>query len=338
MSNEQTKTNQSEALDESKLEDAVAEITNWEDAFDKIRQESTPGTEGAKEQSTSSASAAVEGGDSPAPSADSGLGSGDTGGYAPVDADTVGGLGTGAEETPTAEAYLEDLRTELADEAKQQVTEGFLAAKTDEGQLMVRQTNGKLGATINDPDIYRQNKDGSAAFYNPDTGKPFTGDNPRAQAKAWVDAYNEELEEVLEAASAEHLEKLMGEAQPAIDVINFAPTYDALDPVRQKLFDALIEGHEIYDKDDRHVGYSVDLTDALAMVDRQVASIQAEFGKSEETDDAATTEPPASGPALDMNTGANTNPNAGAAPKTLAEAMEQQQQKLLDDFRNAQKR
>lgn len=192
--------------------------------------------------------------------------------------------------------------------------------RTDaQGRPLIRQTNGQIGATINDPDIYRVDPNtGTAAFYNPDTGKPFTGDNPRAQAKAWVEGYNDELRDTFNRVAGQHKLALERQMAPVIEVLKFTPTYDALDPVRKSMLDALLEDYEIYDDNNKHLGYSVDLNKALAQVNKQVAAIQA-------------SQPPKvpTGPAVDMPTMGGGNSVGASAPKDLSEAMERLQNDQL---------
>lgn len=202
------------------------------------------------------------------------------------------------------------------------MAEAFATRKDDSGALVIRQSNGRLGATINDPDIYKVDPaTGAPAFYNPDTGLPFTGDNPRAQAKAWVADYNEELRDTFNRLTEDRENELMAESQPVIDLMKFVPTYEGLDPVRQKMFDALIEGYEVEDAEGNHIGYSVDLNQTLARVNDMVERIK-----------GSQAAPPATptGPALDM-------PNSGSAdgqrkePKNVAEALEMLQDQQLAD-------
>ena len=198
----------------------------------------------------------------------------------------------------------------------------FMERTDDKGNKLIRQSNGQLGATINDPDIYRVGEDGTAAFYNPDTGRPFTGDNPRAQAKQWVDQYNEELRDTFNRLAEQRKVELETEMAPVIDLLRFAPKYESLDPVRQQMFDALIEGYEIYDKQGAHIGYSVDLNAALDRVNKQVAAIQASRPKAAPT-----------GPAVDMPTTGGSAAVTKTEFSSLAEAMEAQQDAALSKLK-----
>lgn len=185
-----------------------------------------------------------------------------------------------------------------------------------------RNTNGKLGATINDPDICKRDRDGVPRFYNPDTGREFTGDNPRRQAQEWVNDYNKELANSYNKTCAEYGQRLLKEQGSGLQVIEFAPTYAKLDPVRKAMFESIIEDYEIKDNDGDLVGYSCDLNRALAAVNRQVKTMQARFKSTPKQ-----TEP--TGPALDMKNSASQAPQGKKEFKSIAEAMEYQQDQLL---------
>jgi len=202
----------------------------------------------------------------------------------------------------------------------------FMERTDEQGRKLIRQTDGKLGATINDSDIYRVDENGVPTFYNPDTGRPFTGDNPRAQAKQWVDGYNEELRDTFNRLAEQRQAEIETEMAPVVELLRFTPTYEKLDPVRQQLFDALIEGYEVYDSDGDHIGYSVDLNRALEQVNRQVASLQASRAAAAAAP-APSKEP--TGPAIDMPTSGGGNAGGSKEFKSLAEAMEAEQDAQL---------
>ncbi len=201
----------------------------------------------------------------------------------------------------------------------------FVERADEKGNKLIRQSNGQLGATINDPDIYRVDpQTGAAAFYNPDTGKPFTGDNPRAQAKQWVDAYNEELRDTFNRLAGQRQQEIQQEMAPVIELLKFTPKYEKLDPVRQQMFDALIEGYEVYDKAGEHIGYSVDLEQVLTTVNKQVAAVQAS---------RQTPPPQPTGPALDMPTMDSPAGSSGKPINSIADAMEALQDQQLSKLK-----
>ncbi len=198
----------------------------------------------------------------------------------------------------------------------------------------VRHNEGRLGASISDPDICKRDRDGVPHFYNPETGREFTGDNPRRQAQEWVDDYNKEVSEVFNKTCAEYSKKLLEQEGGKLAVLEFAPKYKALDPVRRSMFDEVIRDYEITDADGDVVAYSCDLDKALAVVNRQVQVIQRRWS-------AQMTKPKAepTGPALDTpsTTGAAAN---GGRPefKSIAEAMEWEQDRILEQMRQKGRR
>lgn len=216
------------------------------------------------------------------------------------------------------ESFREQLVEDVRDRATRTIAEKFLS------NPKIRSKNGKLGATIDDSDICKRDSDGVPRFYNPDTGREFSGDNPRRQAQEWVDDYNRELAEVFNEQAHAEATKLAGEVEPQVKVLEFASTYDSLDPIRKGMFDDVIEDYEIHDENGDVIGYKCDLDAALATVNRQVERIQS-WAKA----NAPKENKVQSRPAMDM-------PSHGAGPedarpsfKNLAEAMEWEQDRIL---------
>lgn len=236
--------------------------------------------------------------------ADSGSNDGDSGDL----------LGISEEEI---QEYRDGIVEEIRDRAINDIAQEFI-------KRGIRHKNGKLGATIEDEDICKRDEDGVPRFYNPETGREFTGDNPRRQAQEWVEDYNKELARAFNEACEGYSNKLMESEMPQIAVLEFAGTYDKLDPIRKMMFENIIEDYEITDNNGDLIGYSCDLNKALNAVNRQVESIQAH---------AKTMKPetPASGPALDIknSSGAVSKPDEKPEFKSLEEAMLWQQNQLL---------
>lgn len=194
----------------------------------------------------------------------------------------------------------------------------------------IRHQNGKLGASLNDPDICKRDEDGVPRFYNPDTGNEFTGDNPRRQAQEWCEDYNKELAEAFNTACDGYTQKLMEDEEPQIKVLEFASKYDDLDPIRREMFDMIIEDYEISNDDGNVIGYSCDLDRALNAVNRQIEKIQA-YART----NVSKPKEESSGPVMDMKNSAGAAAKPGDKPKfnSLAEAMEYEQDKLLENIR-----
>lgn len=194
-----------------------------------------------------------------------------------------------------------------------------------------RNSNGRLGASINDPDICRKDRDGVPTFFNPETGRPFTGDNPRRQALEWIEDYNKELADRFNRACSQMEEELYKQSEPMINTLRFQPTYEKLDPIRQGMLDDIISDYEIKDSDGDVIGYSCDLNRALDVVNKQIARIQS-YARNRPA--------PATGPAMDMKTssGANTGAAANRKVSSIEEAMELQQDLMLENLKNKNRR
>lgn len=221
------------------------------------------------------------------------------------------------------DAVINDTKENARNRAINEVAEAFI-------KQGARNRNGKLGATIDDPDICKRDRDGVPTFYNPETGRPFTGDNPRRQAMEWVKDYNQDLADKFNSVCAQREAEIMKEAEPRIQTLRFQSTYERLDPIRQGMLDDIISDYEVKDSDGDVIGYSCDLNRALDVVNRQIARIQG-YAKSQPR--------PATGPALDMKTssGANTGSIEPGKITSLAEAMEYEQNKLLENLKGRKK-
>ncbi len=217
---------------------------------------------------------------------------------------------------------VEQYRTELNERVRNQAIDEIAKEFVKRG---VRNTNGILGATMDDKDVCKRDEDGVPHFFNPETGQEFRGDNPRRQAQEWVDDYNKELARVFNNACAEYEKHLLKDAAPSIAVMEFAPKYRKLDDIRKGMFDDVISDYEVKDSSGKVIGYSCDLDKALALVERQIVRIQ-NYAKSKQSQQ---TQQP-SGPALDMKTSSGAIASGEqSAPKSLAEAMERLQDAQL---------
>lgn len=197
------------------------------------------------------------------------------------------------------------------------------------------QRNGVLGASINDPDIMKVDDDGAVRFFNPDTGREFSGDNPRRQAIEWVNDYNADLRDAFNATCRQYEDALVERQAPQMEVVAFAPTFEAMDPVRQQLFDSMIEGYEITDENGDVIGYSCDLNKMNAMMERQIAMLQSIGGGSRQATGAApasSQQPSQSGPALDMHADNSARSQDKQSPRSVADAMLLIQDRQLEEL------
>lgn len=227
-----------------------------------------------------------------------------------------------------SDKFIEQYRTESAERIRNQAIDEIAKEFIKRG---VRNKNGVLGASIDDQDVCKRDEDGVPRFYNPDTGREFSGDNPRRQAQEWVDDYNKELARAFNNACEKYEEHLKKEEAPTLAAYEFSAKYNKLDDIRRGMLDNVLQDYEVK-KDGKVVGYSCDLDKALALVDRQIAMIQ-NYAKSHQKP-AEQTQPKATGPALDMKTSSGAMASGDLpAPTSLAEAMERQQDALLAKLR-----
>lgn len=318
-----------EKLDAKK--DEAPTIDSWEAAFAALEQrnkkepEETPaGRDGQPDAGESGQAEGTSGSDAEpvaeGQSDDAQLDGTDAGGSGAVDGaagETVSEFDYSAEEVNET---ISSIESSIEDQAVSDVANAMKAS----GKIRVTR-DGKLGASINDPDIYTKDEDGVPTYINPETGRPFTGDNPRAQAKQWVDDYNAELEQAFNKIAKQRIDELKKENEPIVRTLKFAETYKKLNDVQRDMFDSLIEDYEVKDEDGNAIGYSCDLDKALAQVNRQIAKLT-ERGKAlhPKQEKPAPTEP-----ALDMPQSTGSSENKPPQFKSLAEAMSWSQDQML---------
>lgn len=318
-----------ENLDAKK--DEAPTIDSWEAAFAALEQrnkkesEETPaGRDGQPDAGESGQAEGTSGSDAEpvaeGQSDDAQLDGTDAGGSGAADGavgETVSEFDYSAEEVNET---ISSIESSIEDQAISDVANAMKAS----GKIRVTR-DGKLGASINDPDIYTKDEDGVPTYINPETGRPFTGDNPRAQAKQWVDDYNAELEQAFNKIAKQRIDELKKENEPIVRTLKFAETYKKLNDVQRDMLDSLIEDYEVKDEEGNAIGYSCDLDKALAQVNRQIAKLT-ERGKAlhPKQEKPAPTEP-----ALDMPQSTGSSENKPPQFKSLAEAMSWSQDQML---------
>lgn len=318
-----------EKLDAKK--DEAPAIDSWEAAFAALEQrnkkesEETPADRDGQPDAGESGQAEGTSGSDAEPVAegqsdDAQLDGADVGGSSAADGaagETVSEFDYSAEEVNET---ISSIESSIEDQAVSDVANAMKAS----GKIRVTR-DGKLGASINDPDIYTKDEDGVPTYINPETGRPFTGDNPRAQAKQWVDDYNAELEQAFNKIAKQRIDELKKEKEPIVRTLKFAETYKKLNDVQRDMLDSLIEDYEVKDEDGNAIGYSCDLDKALAQVNRQISKLT-ERGKAlhPKQEKPAPTEP-----ALDMPQSTGSSENKPPQFKSLAEAMSWSQDQML---------
>jgi len=174
----------------------------------------------------------------------------------------------------------------------------------------------------------RDEQTGRIRFRNPDVADerdPNYYFDSRAEAQNFVDAWNKGVDNEFRRAVNERQSKLMQETEPTVRLLDFVPTYNAMDETTQKVFDSLIEPYAIKDNAGNEVGFNVDLQ-AAARQAELIAKQFAPIAGNKQADDQQTVSAPAvnDSPAVDMASG-NGKSEDEAEPKSIGEAL-----KLLD--------
>lgn len=317
---------------ETQVQAVEPEIDSWEKAFAALAQKDASADSGDVPDGEKGADAPAEKSDEDKDESSDKLESGDVAVAAPGDGGHVPGTGTDSSEDGQPAEEATGFSQEDSEEAIKQINESIRSQAINDIGKMFRDQNvmhnekGQLGAYLEHPEIMKRDSNGVPTFYNPETGKPFTGDNPRAQARQWVDDYNKELVETFEQRVNERIQEYEKNAEPMLQTIRFAPKFEKLDKVRQVMVESIISDYEVHDSQGNLVGYSCNLDSVLEQVNRQIAGIQSRLGNVVQTKQ----EEPPSGPALDMKSSATGVAN-GERPefKSIAEAMEWEQDQIL---------
>ena len=163
----------------------------------------------------------------------------------------------------------------------------------------------------------RDEQTGEVIFQNPDNpNRPF---NSRQEAQAWCDAINTDIDNEWRRTATEKRNEILGQAMPAMRLLQFAPTFNAMSKDEQDVFDTLIEPYAVTNDYGQTIGYNCDLN-AFAGQARKIA---AKYGNQQAQQQAAQQPAPPTGPAVDMRaSGSQAQPSGEITdPKDIAEAM-----------------
>lgn len=160
----------------------------------------------------------------------------------------------------------------------------------------------------------RDENSGRVTFKNPDDPRnPF---NSRAEAQAWVEAFNKQIDTRFRQEVNKKQQELVGDSAPTLRLISFAPKYQAMSQAEKEIMDDLIEGYGVRNRQGQIVGYNVDLDAVAAQAKRIAKRMKPAEAPAQQTQP----QPAASGPAMDMPTGSGTS-NDMKEPKTIGEAL-----------------
>lgn len=317
---------------ETQVQAVEPEIDSWEKAFAALAQKDAPADSGDVSDGAKTGNEPADKSDEDENESSTEPESRDVAVAAPGDGGSVPGVGADSSEDGQSAEEATGFSQEDSEEAIKQINESIRSQAINDIGKMFRDQNvmhnekGQLGAYLEHPEIMKRDSNGVPTFYNPETGKPFTGDNPRAQARQWVDDYNKELVETFEQRVNERIQEYEKNAEPMLQTIRFAPKFEKLDKVRQVMVESIISDYEVHDSQGNLVGYSCNLDSVLEQVNRQISGIQSRLGNVVQTKQ----EEQPSGPALDMKS-SSTGVANGERPefKSIAEAMEWEQDQIL---------
>lgn len=164
-------------------------------------------------------------------------------------------------------------------------------------------------------DLYdRDERTGMVNFINPDNPqRPFTS---RAEAQAWCESMNKDIENEFRKAAASERERLRKVYKPARELLEFAPKFNEMSQAKRDLLADLIDPYAVTDPKGNVIGYSCSLDKMSKQADKILGRFETKQEKAK-----AKPEEQGSEPALDMPSG--NGASAGEkpdAPKNLEDA------------------
>ena len=169
-------------------------------------------------------------------------------------------------------------------------------------------------------DVYERTSDGRVIYHNPDDpNRPFSS---RMEAQSWIDSFNGQVRSELKRRAMEIRNEDAGAVMPSLRLMDFAPSYDAMDDSVREMFDDLIEGYEVLDSNGRVIGYNCDLDKMAAKAERMASRFSQASPAKRKAKTAKTSENETRQPSVDMRShGSGGNGKMKREPQTLEEAM-----------------
>lgn len=160
--------------------------------------------------------------------------------------------------------------------------------------------------------LYERKDSGEVIFNNPERpNQPFAS---RAEAQAWCDAINRDIEFEKRKMVEQKQRELFQQAMPALRLIEFAPTYDAMDSVTKSVFDNIIEPYGVKNTAGEVVGFNCNLNAMAQQAAKIVQQFAPQQAQPQQTQQASTDEP-----AMDLKGGASES-NQNTEPTNIQEA------------------
>ena len=163
-----------------------------------------------------------------------------------------------------------------------------------------------------------ERRDGRIIYHNSDDpNRPFEN---RMQAQEWIDSMNKQINDELLSTAREINGRALKAVSPTVRMLQFAPTYDAMDRQTQDIFDDLIEEFEVKNQRGEVIGYQCNL-DAMA---RRAAKLAQRYGTKQPSGSRKGSGRPKKQkvPATDMRSHGTVAGSGGKEePKTIEDAM-----------------
>lgn len=169
-------------------------------------------------------------------------------------------------------------------------------------------------------DVYERTSDGRVIYHNPDDpNRPFSS---RMEAQSWIDSFNGQVRNELKRRALEIRNEDAGSILPSLRLMDFAPSYDAMDDAVREMFDDLIEGYEVLDSNGNVVGYNCDLDKMASKAERLASRFSKPKPSKRRTKATRTADEETRQPSVDMRShGSGGNGKMKREPQTLEEAM-----------------
>ena len=168
--------------------------------------------------------------------------------------------------------------------------------------------------------LYARTSDGRVIYHNPDDpNRPFSS---RMEAQSWIDSFNGQVRNELKRRALEIRNEDADSILPSLRLMDFAPSYDAMDDAVREMFDDLIEGYEVLDSNGNVVGYNCDLDKMASKAERMASRFSKAKQSKRRTKATKSANEGTRQPSLDMRShGSGGNGKMKREPQTLEEAM-----------------
>lgn len=164
----------------------------------------------------------------------------------------------------------------------------------------------------------RDEQTGRVTFKNPDD--PQHDFASRAEAQAWVDAFNKQIEMRFRQEINAKQRELVQQRAPQLRLIEFASTFNSMSKAEQDIMDDLIEPYAVKDSGGNVVGFNVDLNAVANQARKIAAKFAQEAPAANAPEDSQEPQEAPGRPAMNMPTGTGQSSDR-AEPKSIGEAL-----------------